>query len=129
MKGTVESRALMTRHNIPLGRILGIPIGLDYSWFVIFGLLTWMLAGSYYPAEFKDWQHLTTAEMATRFAEYLVNNYGVDADATWLLDHHEIHLMLHTNPDGRKEAEYVERRDDPREHCSPSFQRRLLRSR
>jgi Zn-dependent protease len=45
----------MTRHNIPLGRILGIPIGLDYSWFVILGLLTWMLAGSYYPAEFKDW--------------------------------------------------------------------------
>lgn len=35
----------MTRHNIPLGRILGIPIGLDYSWFVIFALLTWMLAG------------------------------------------------------------------------------------
>jgi len=45
----------MTRHNIPLGRILGIPIGLDYSWFVIFALLTWMLAGSYYPAEFKGW--------------------------------------------------------------------------
>ncbi|HSF17643.1 MAG TPA: site-2 protease family protein [Vicinamibacteria bacterium] len=45
----------MTRQNIPLGRILGIPIGLDYSWFVIFGLLTWMLAGSYYPAEFQDW--------------------------------------------------------------------------
>jgi len=45
----------MTRHNIPLGRILGISIGLDYSWFVIFALLTWMLAGSYYPAEFKDW--------------------------------------------------------------------------
>ncbi len=45
----------MTRHTIPLGRILGIPIGLDYSWFVIFALLTWMLAGSYYPAEFKDW--------------------------------------------------------------------------
>ncbi len=35
----------MTRHNIPLGRILGsIPIGLDYSWFLIFALLTWMLA-------------------------------------------------------------------------------------
>ena len=45
----------MTRHNIPLGKILGIPIGLDYSWFLIFALLTWMLAGSYYPAEFKDW--------------------------------------------------------------------------
>lgn len=48
----------MTRHNIPLGRILGIPIGLDYSWFVIFALLTWMLAGSYYPAEFKEWSLL-----------------------------------------------------------------------
>ena len=48
----------MTRHNIPIGRIRGIPIGLDYSWFVIFGLLTWMLAGSYYPAEFKDWPPL-----------------------------------------------------------------------
>jgi Zn-dependent protease len=48
----------MTRHNIPLGRILGIPIGLDYSWFVIFALLTWMLADNYYPAEFKDWPRL-----------------------------------------------------------------------
>ena len=48
----------MTRHTIPLGRILGIPIGLDYSWFLIFALLTWMLAGSYYPAEFKDWPPL-----------------------------------------------------------------------
>ena len=48
----------MTRHNIPLGRILGIPIGLDYSWFVIFALLTWMLADSYYPAEFKNWPPL-----------------------------------------------------------------------
>ena len=45
----------MTRHNIPLGKILGISIGLDYSWFVIFALLTWTLAGSYYPAEFKSW--------------------------------------------------------------------------
>ncbi|HUX25996.1 MAG TPA: site-2 protease family protein [Burkholderiales bacterium] len=34
---------------------MGIPIGLDYSWFLIFALLTWMLASSYYPAEFKHW--------------------------------------------------------------------------
>ena len=45
----------MTRHNIPLGKILGIPIGLDYSWFLIFVLLTWSLATGYYPAEFKNW--------------------------------------------------------------------------
>ena len=50
----------MIRHNLPLGRVLGIPIGLDYSWFVIFALLTWMLAGSYYPAEFKDWTPVLT---------------------------------------------------------------------
>ena len=34
---------------------MGIPIGLDYSWFLIFALLTWMLAASYYPAEFHGW--------------------------------------------------------------------------
>jgi Zn-dependent protease/CBS domain-containing protein len=45
----------MNRSSIPLGRILGIPIGLDYSWFLIFALLTWSLATSYYPAEFQNW--------------------------------------------------------------------------
>ncbi len=45
------------------------------------------------------------AELVTRFGEYLVDNYATDADAHWLLDHHEIHLMLQANPDGRKEAE------------------------
>jgi hypothetical protein len=45
----------MNRNTIPLVRILGIPIGLDYSWFLIFALLTWSLAASYYPAEFRNW--------------------------------------------------------------------------
>jgi Zn-dependent protease/CBS domain-containing protein len=45
----------MKRQTVPLGRIFGIPVGLDYSWFVIFALLTWMLADSYYPEEFKQW--------------------------------------------------------------------------
>ena len=47
----------------------------------------------------------TSAETATRFAEYLLSSYGSDADATWLLDHHVIHLVLQANPDGRKIAE------------------------
>jgi carboxypeptidase T len=47
----------------------------------------------------------TTAELVTRLAEYLVNNYNTDPDVTWMLDHHEIHMMLHANPDGRKKAE------------------------
>jgi carboxypeptidase T len=46
-----------------------------------------------------------TAELVTRFGEYLVNNYGIDADATWILDYQEVHLMLQVNPDGRKQAE------------------------
>jgi Zn-dependent protease len=45
----------MSRHTIPIGRILGIPLGLDPSWFLIFALVTWTLAVSYYPAEFNNW--------------------------------------------------------------------------
>jgi Zn-dependent protease/CBS domain-containing protein len=45
----------MNRHAISLGRVLGISIDLDYSWFLVFGLLTWILAVTYYPAEFKNW--------------------------------------------------------------------------
>ncbi|MGB7568869.1 MAG: site-2 protease family protein [Chitinivibrionales bacterium] len=45
----------MNRHTIPLGKLFGIPVGLDYSWFLIFTLLTWMLATSYFPGEFKNW--------------------------------------------------------------------------
>ena len=40
---------------IPLGRVLGIPVGMHYSWFLIFILLTCMLATSYYPTEFQGW--------------------------------------------------------------------------
>ena len=60
-----------------------------------------------------------TAELATRFAEQLVAGYGTDADATWLLDHHEVHLMLHANPDGRKRAEQgvLWRKNHNRNHC------------
>ncbi len=45
------------------------------------------------------------AELNTRFAEYLVNQYGVDPDVTWLLNYTEVHLLLQANPDGRKQAE------------------------
>jgi Zn-dependent protease/CBS domain-containing protein len=45
----------MNRSTISLGRVLGIPIGVDYSWFLIFALLTWSLATSYFPAEFMGW--------------------------------------------------------------------------
>lgn len=45
----------MFRHTFPIGRIFGIEIDIDYSWFLILVLLTWILAASYFPAEFRNW--------------------------------------------------------------------------
>jgi hypothetical protein len=46
-----------------------------------------------------------TAPLALAFARWLSDGHGSNADATWILDHHEVHLLLHANPDGRKKAE------------------------
>jgi hypothetical protein len=64
----------------------------------------------------------TTAELMIRFAEQLVAGYGIDPEATWLLDEHEIHLLLHTNPDGRKHAEsgLSWRKNTNENYCSPT---------
>jgi hypothetical protein len=48
----------MTRQNLQFGRLLRIPIGLDYSWFLIFALFTWLLAQIYYPVKFRNWPSL-----------------------------------------------------------------------
>ena len=71
----------MRRSAISLGRILGIPIGLDYSWFLIFALLTWSLATSYYPAEFKNWPQaqywiVGAATVILMFASVLLHEMG-----------------------------------------------------
>ncbi len=50
-------------------------------------------------------RELVPPEMAMRFIQYLLANYGTDADATWLLDEHEIIVVPLINPDGRKIAE------------------------
>ncbi|MFC5569476.1 M14 family zinc carboxypeptidase [Lysobacter yangpyeongensis] len=47
----------------------------------------------------------TPAELLTRFGEWLVNGYGTDSEATWLLDNFRFHIVLQANPDGRKKAE------------------------
>jgi Zn-dependent protease len=85
--GTLGKR-LMTRHNIPLVQILGIPIGLDYSWFVIFALLTWMLARNYYPAEFEDWSpplycFMGAATAVMLFVSVLLHELGHSVVALW----------------------------------------------
>ena len=50
-------------------------------------------------------RELVPPEMATRFIQYLLSNYDRDADATWLLNEHEIYIIPIFNPDGRKIAE------------------------
>lgn len=45
----------MRRSGIPLGRIAGIDIRLDYSWFIIFLLVTWSLAAGYFPQVYPQW--------------------------------------------------------------------------
>lgn len=64
----------------------------------------------------------TTAETNTRFAEYLLDNYDTNADARWLIDNHEIHLSLQSNPDGRKKAEtgISWRKNTNESYCNPT---------
>jgi murein tripeptide amidase MpaA len=50
-------------------------------------------------------RELTTAEMAWRWIDYLVQNYNVDADVTTLLDHNELWVVPTLNPDGRQIVE------------------------
>ncbi len=47
----------------------------------------------------------TTAETATRFAEYLLQNYGTNPEITFLVDYSRVYVVPMTNPDGRKFAE------------------------
>ena len=63
----------------------------------------------------------TPAELLTRFAEHLVENYSHQADITWILDHHEIHLLLQANPDGLVQAEtgLSWRKNTNQNYCSP----------
>lgn len=65
-------------------------------------------------------REMATAELMTRFAERLIDGYGVEADPTWLLDHHEVHLLLQSNPDGRKRAEtgLLWRKNTNNNYCS-----------
>ncbi len=58
-------------------------------------------------------RELATTELALNFVAYLVQGYGNDPEATWLLDWHEIWVAPITNPDGRLLAEqgYYQRKN------------------
>jgi len=44
------------RHSWRIGRIAGIDINVDSSWFIIYFLLTWMLATSYFPQSLPSYR-------------------------------------------------------------------------
>ncbi len=41
-----------------IARIAGIDIGIHYTWFIIFVLITWSLAAGYFPVEYPGWGDL-----------------------------------------------------------------------
>lgn len=44
---------------IRLGRILGIPIGVNYTWFIALMVITWSMARAYYPTRFSGFPDST----------------------------------------------------------------------
>lgn len=44
-------------------------------------------------------REITTPEIAMRMADWLIDGYGTNADATWLVDHHEVWIVPFANPD------------------------------
>jgi Zn-dependent protease len=45
----------MFRGGIPIGKPFGIQLRLHYSWFLIFALVTYLLAGVYFPSTYPSW--------------------------------------------------------------------------
>lgn len=51
-------------------------------------------------------REIHTPEIALRYAHWLLDNYGLDADATWLVDYYDIWVIPLGNPDGHKVVEF-----------------------
>jgi len=69
-------------------------------------------------------RELTTAEMAWRWIDLLVNQYGVDPDITALLNTSEMWVVPVTNPDGRAIVETtnpLQRKNANTNYCSASY--------
>lgn len=49
----------MSGSTLRLGRLFGIELKLDYSWFIIFALVTWSLARHYFPIAHPGWSPTT----------------------------------------------------------------------
>ena len=50
-------------------------------------------------------RELVTPETALFFAEHLLQSHGNDPDVTWIVDYHEVFIILTANPDSRQMVE------------------------
>ncbi len=50
-------------------------------------------------------RELTTPETAMFFADHLLKSYGSDPDVTWIVDYHEVYIIVTANPDARQMVE------------------------
>lgn len=66
-------------------------------------------------------REITTAEIGMRLIDWLLKNYGQEADPTWLIDWHEIWVVPTANPDGHW---LVELGTKPPYNVAPFFQRK-----
>jgi Zn-dependent protease len=69
------------RGALRLGRILGIPIAVNYTWFIAIWIGAWSLAGSYYPERAPGFDDTTywimgIASALLLFASVLVHEFG-----------------------------------------------------
>ncbi len=46
---------MLRGNSVRIGRVFGIDIKLDYSWFLVLVLITWSLAGQYFPNMYPGW--------------------------------------------------------------------------
>ena len=79
--GKKKGRRSIFTASIRLGRVFGIPIGLHYTWFIVFVLVTGLLARSRFPHMFDDWSQLqywgvATATSLLFFASILAHELG-----------------------------------------------------
>lgn len=66
---TADDRAcpVMPRDAWQIGRLFGIPLRVHVSWLIVFGLVSWSLAGGYFPAVLPDlpvWSYWVQAVVA-----------------------------------------------------------------
>jgi Zn-dependent protease len=59
----------MLRGGIPIGKAFGISLRLNYSWFVVFVLVTWALSTSYFPSQYPSWS------LTTRIAAGVITSF------------------------------------------------------